>query len=223
MLFLVGVGPGDPGLLTLRGLEIIRRSVIIGGWSSVLERFSDLLSGKVVVRISYSTEERDLSFLVDSAANNDVSILIHGDPSVSDWQFVEKIRGLCLSKKIPMEIVPGVSSVNVALAREGLDLANTIFVSLHRSGFIDYNEILRGLALGRVVVVFPEPYPDGPQRIARFLIKAGFEKDRRVRVYEKLTFPDEVSSEYSVEGLANEHKGFSDLSVVIIYPDLGKG
>ncbi|MEM2553336.1 MAG: cobalt-precorrin-7 (C(5))-methyltransferase, partial [Sulfolobales archaeon] len=84
-------------------------------------------------------------------------------------------------------------------------------------------EILRGLALGRVVVVFPEPYPDGPQRIARFLIKAGFEKDRRVRVYEKLTFPDEVSSEYSVEGLANEHKGFSDLSVVIIYPDLGKG
>lgn len=216
MLYLVGVGPGDPGFLTLRGLEIIRRSSVVGGWGSVLERFSELLGGKLVVRMSYSTEARDLEVLVEKAGEVDVSILIHGDPSVSDWQFLEKIRRLCSSRKIPFEVVPGVSSVNAVLAREGLDLAGSVFVSLHRSGPIDYSEILTILSLGRAVVVFPEPYGDGPQRVARFLLASGF--DGVVRVYERLTFPDESVREYRIRDLADEARSFSDLCVLVIYP-----
>ncbi len=111
-----------------------------------------------MVRISYSTEARDLEVLVKKAGEADFSIPIHGDPSVSDQQSFEKIVLLCSSKKIPFEAVPGISSVNVAPAREGLDLAGSVFMSLNRSGPIDYSEISRP-PLGRAVIVFPEARP----------------------------------------------------------------
>ncbi len=75
------------------------------------------VEGELVVRISYSTEARDLEMLVKKAGEVDFSIPIHRDPSASDQQSFEKIVLLCSSKKIPFRAVPGISSVNVAPAR----------------------------------------------------------------------------------------------------------
>ncbi|WP_081097503.1 SAM-dependent methyltransferase [Sulfolobus acidocaldarius] len=43
-LYIVGVGAGDPELITLKALKIIEKCKIVAGWQSVVSRFN--LSGK---------------------------------------------------------------------------------------------------------------------------------------------------------------------------------
>ncbi|MEM1610141.1 MAG: cobalt-precorrin-7 (C(5))-methyltransferase [Sulfolobales archaeon] len=215
MLYIIGVGPGDPELLTLKGHRILGNCDIIAGWSSVIRRFSKLIAGKEIVEISYLTEARDLEYIADLARSRCVAFLIHGDPSVSDWQLMEKLRKLCRSYGIECEIIPGVSSLNTALSREGLDMAEIIFISLHAEGAERYyEEIIKATSIGREIVVFPEPYRDGPQRVARYLVSKGLKGT--VKIYENLTYKDEHVYEYKLEDLAKEEREFSDLCVMIL-------
>jgi len=80
---------------------------VIAGWGSVVERFSDLVSGKRLVLIGYSTLERDLELIASLARDGCVALLVHGDPSVSDWQLMGKLRDLCVSRGIECTVVPG--------------------------------------------------------------------------------------------------------------------
>ncbi|MEM4115731.1 MAG: SAM-dependent methyltransferase [Saccharolobus sp.] len=46
VIYIVGVGPGDPEYLTLKGYKVIKESNIVAGWKSVIERFSPILQKK---------------------------------------------------------------------------------------------------------------------------------------------------------------------------------
>ncbi|MEM3860407.1 MAG: cobalt-precorrin-7 (C(5))-methyltransferase, partial [Candidatus Micrarchaeaceae archaeon] len=195
VIYIVGVGPGDPEYLTLKGYRIIKESNIVAGWKSVIERFSPILQNKKIVILNYKDERQQLLELVEIAKNESVAILDHGDPSVSDWQFIEKIRNMAADKGVKVEIISGVSSLNVLLAKLGLDMAFIGFLTLHVRGDISkmLNEILEILRIGRVAVVIPEPYKDGPQRIAKFLYENNL--NCRIIVFEKLSYEDEKSRE----------------------------
>ncbi len=129
---------------------------------------------------------------------------------------MERIRRICDERGVRLGIISGVSSVNVVLARKGIDLAFTSFITLHTSRDIDMEEIVRHLKLGRIAIVFPKPYPRRPQEITRFLMS------RRIRIYENITLENERISEYTLETLVAESRGFSDLSILVIY-GLGQG
>lgn len=49
-IYLVGVGPGDSDLITIRGMNIIRKADLIICWEGILERFSRELKGKEIVQ-----------------------------------------------------------------------------------------------------------------------------------------------------------------------------
>ncbi|MEM0016815.1 MAG: SAM-dependent methyltransferase [Saccharolobus sp.] len=169
--------------------------------------------------LNYKDERQQLLELVEIAKNESVAILDHGDPSVSDWQFIEKIRNMAADKGVKVEIISGVSSLNVLLAKLGLDMAFIGFLTLHVRGDISkmLNEILEILRIGRVAVVIPEPYKDGPQRIAKFLYENNL--NCRIIVFEKLSYEDEKSREYdNLVSLINENYEFSDLVIMVIFP-----
>ncbi|MEM3204063.1 MAG: cobalt-precorrin-7 (C(5))-methyltransferase [Saccharolobus sp.] len=219
VIYIVGVGPGDPEYLTLKGYKVIKESNIVAGWKSVIERFSPILQNKKIVILNYKDERQQLLELVEIAKNESVAILDHGDPSVSDWQFIEKIRNMAADKGVKVKIISGVSSLNVLLAKLGLDMAFIGFLTLHVRGDISkmLNEILEILRIGRVAVVIPEPYKDGPQRIAKFLYENNL--NCRIIVFEKLSYEDEKSREYdNLESLINENYEFSDLVIMVIFP-----
>ncbi|MEM0132092.1 MAG: hypothetical protein QXN74_08665 [Saccharolobus sp.] len=48
--------------------------------------------------LNYKDERQQLLELVEIAKNESVAILDHGDPSVSDWQFIEKIRNMAADR-----------------------------------------------------------------------------------------------------------------------------
>ncbi|MEM0294508.1 MAG: cobalt-precorrin-7 (C(5))-methyltransferase [Saccharolobus sp.] len=197
----------------------MKESNIVAGWKSVIERFSPILQKKKIVILNYKDERQQLLELVEIAKNESVAILDHGDPSVSDWQFIEKIRNMAADKGVKVEIISGVSSLNVLLAKLGLDMAFIGFLTLHVRGDISkmLNEILEILRIGRVAVVIPEPYKDGPQRIAKFLYENNL--NCRIIVFEKLSYEDEKSREYdNLVSLINENYEFSDLVIMVIFP-----
>ncbi|TRM73153.1 cobalt-precorrin-7 (C(5))-methyltransferase, partial [Sulfolobus sp. B5] len=152
------------------------------------------------------------------AKGENIAILNHGDPSVSDWQFVEKIRNICADKNVKVTIISGVSSLNVLLAKLGLDMNFIGFVTLHVRGDIsDYlRNILQILEMGRVAIVIPEPYNDGPQRVAKYLYQNGL--NCRVAVFEKLTYENESLRYYdNLISLINDSHNFSDLTIMAIF------
>jgi len=218
-VYIVGVGPGDPEYLTLKGYKAIKDSSVVAGWKSVLERFWPILEGKRTVVLTYKIESETLEEIIEIGKTENVAILDHGDPSVSDWQFVEKIRNIATSKGVKVNIISGVSSLNIALSRLGLDINFIGFVTLHVRGDISksLNDLLNILKMGRVAVVIPEPYKDGPQKVAKFLYDNNL--NCRIVVFEKLSYDDERRRDYdNLISLLNENNEFGDLTIMAIFP-----
>ena len=141
-LYGVGVGPGDPELLTLKALRILREVPIICAPQAenstesyalnIVDEYLDK-DAQEVVRLFFPTNNERAAGAVwlraadDLAkrlkAGRDVAFITEGDPMLfSTFQYVmESIREN--HPDIPVEIVPGVSSVMAAAASAKTSLA----------------------------------------------------------------------------------------------------
>jgi cobalt-precorrin-7 (C5)-methyltransferase len=134
------------------------------------------LGGKETVSLSYRNQEELLKRLAALSREADVCLAVHGDPAMSDWELMERVRALGVS----FEVVSGVSSVNVALARLGLDLVQVV-VSQHARE----PQPLPPAECGRHILVIPPP--GGVQKVVEELRARGCESV----VLEDLTLPTE--------------------------------
>jgi len=141
-LYGIGVGPGDPELLTLRAVRIIKGSPVIcaprastESGSFALGIVGDLVEPsrqKIMTALFPMSMDRSVldkawsdaaeAIASELLAGNDVAFLTLGDPSLySTYAYIlAKVR-----ERIPdvvSETVPGVSSVSLAAARAGVDL-----------------------------------------------------------------------------------------------------
>ena len=142
-IYAVGVGPGDPELLTRKAERILRRAdVILAPVSdpceasvalATIREFLDESRQEVIVHQFPMTSDRthlipawqkaaDL-IAVRAEAGRDVAFVTIGDPLFySTFIYLQRIlRELC--PNIPIEIVPGISSVNASAAQAGVPLA----------------------------------------------------------------------------------------------------
>ena len=212
-MWVVGVGPGEPDYVTVKAAKLIEGADYVAGFKQALEVVKKLVKGKMLV-IDYANEKETLKILASEArAGKKCVICCYGDPNFSDKQFVEKIK----STYVDVEVVPGVSSVQVSCAKAGLAMEESVFITFHKSGQINNmkEELLRVVKEGhRNVIILPRPWDFMPKDIAKFLIDNGVAKDPEVTVYENLTLRDERVHVYKLSDLLNtEH---SDLSIVII-------
>ncbi|BAB66915.1 cobalt-precorrin-7 (C(5))-methyltransferase [Sulfurisphaera tokodaii] len=216
-LYVIGVGPGDPSLITVKGLEVLRDSKVVTGWGSVIERFSSYIQGKQVIRLNYKEEEKQLNEIMKLAKNENVAFLNHGDPAVSDFQLLNKLKKLCMDNRVELVIIPGVSSIIRALHIIGKDLSEIVFLTFHVRGEINYDEIKKFLNTGRGILINPEPYPDGVKRIALKLKEYGC-NFITLTIMEKLTYQDEKVYNFNVDEIITRDLKFSDLTIVYIPP-----
>jgi cobalt-precorrin-7 (C5)-methyltransferase len=210
-LIIIGVGPGDPDLISVKGKRAIEECQVIVGWGSVIDRFNDIIGRKEVIKLSYKKESEGLEKASKLEKQGiKVCVLDHGDPGVSDWQFIDKLR-LYFEK---VSIIPGISVVNAALDELGEDLGRNCFVTLHARGEIDkfLKDIINCLEMERGVLVNPEPYPDGPQRVAKFLLNNNI--NAKIIVLENLTLSTFSRSEFTSTSLSTSERKFSDLSIM---------
>ena len=108
---LVGAGPGDPGLITVRGLELVRSCDVLVADALVAQELVDEASDDaLVISRAGMRQEAVTSLLVAyGAAGLDVVRLKGGDPFVFGRGGEE---ALALAEAgIDFEVVPGVSSI----------------------------------------------------------------------------------------------------------------
>ena len=127
---IVGAGPGDPDLLTLRGLRAIQSADVILYDALVSEEILDFAKSSTLkifvgkrcgIR---SLKQPDINSLITSQAklNKRVVRLKGGDPFIfgRGWEELSHI----VSHGIEVDVVPGISSATALSALQGIPLTN---------------------------------------------------------------------------------------------------
>ncbi len=129
-VYLVGAGPGDPDLITRKGLRLIQQAdVIIYDRLIPMELLNDARDDAELINAGKAPTKHRLSqdaindLLVDYAlAGRTVVRLKGGDPFVFGRGSEEAI--VCAEAGIPFEVVPGVSSAFAVPAYAGIPLTH---------------------------------------------------------------------------------------------------
>ncbi|WJZ02612.1 precorrin-3B C(17)-methyltransferase [Corynebacterium freiburgense] len=167
-LFGVGVGPGDPKLITLAGVEAIRSADVLvyharpGGQSTAANTASPYFhDGQIHELLHYpvTTGTTDhpggyagalADFYIDAVsrlrmhldAGRTVCVLALGDPMLySSYQHLHRE----LKDDYPTKIIPGVPSLTASASVLGLPLAEDDEVCTVLSGTLDESELVRRL------------------------------------------------------------------------------
>jgi uroporphyrinogen III methyltransferase / synthase len=202
-VYLVGAGPGDPGLMTARARELIARADVIlhdrlipeSALSGARPDAEIVFVGKRGGGEQVAQAEIDRMLLEHARAGRDVVRLKGGDPFVFGRGGEEALR--CLEAGVPFEVVPGVTAGVAAPAYAGIpvthrDLASAVaFVTGHEdSGKPDSALDWPALAVFPGTLVFYMGVRALP-RIAERLVANGRAPDEPVAVVERGTLPDQ--------------------------------
>lgn len=192
-VFLVGAGPGDPDLLTLRAARLIERAAIIVH-DGLVDRAvlalahpdAELISvAKSRARHTLPQDAINALLVREALAGRDVVRLKGGDPFIFGRGGEE--AEACRAAGVPVEVVPGVSAANGAAAAAQIALthrdASSIvsFVAGQCKGLAEQD--WAGLAgKGRTLVIYMG-VTTAPQ-IAEKLMADGLAPDMPVAVIE---------------------------------------
>ena len=218
---IVAVGPGDNGFLTLKGRQAIEDADLVAGFETVLNVIRPFVKSAELCSMAYRNQEEVLDYAVDKVINEGKSLVVcaWGDLNVSAKELLDRVR-----KRVDrVELVPGISSVQIAMSRTGISLEHTVFVTLHvRSGTEDaLDELIHYLKDGRRnIILLPRPYDLMPAGIAAGILSKGVSADRQMTVFQRLTHEDEQSWSGTIKECSEITKEFSDLSLMVFHqPD----
>jgi cobalt-precorrin-7 (C5)-methyltransferase len=219
----VGIGPGNPEYLTPRGERAIREADVVVGFETVVEFVREATTTDAeVLTCGYADESDALDAFAERVASGAAgTAVLMGDPNHSGYQFVGKVQA---AVDLPVRIVPGISSLQIAASRARTPMEETTFVTLHKSGDVAPDRRrLRDAVGDRHLLVLPRPFDWMPGDIAADLIDAGASESLDALVLERLTHEDETITRASLGELAAHAGGtdaadtpFSDLSVLAV-------
>ena len=192
-VYLVGAGPGDPDLLTLRaarlvmGASLIVHDGLVDPAVLAMARPAARMISVAKQRARHTLPQDEICALLvrEALAGNDVVRLKGGDPFIFGRGGEE--AEACRAAGVPVEIVPGVSAANGAAAATGIPLTHrdaasiVSFVAGQCKGLTEQN--WAGLAgKGRTLVIYMG-VKTAPQ-IAEKLMADGLSPDMPVAVVE---------------------------------------
>lgn len=133
-VYLVGAGPGDPGLLTLRGKELLQRAEVVYYDHLIhpaLLKFCPQARLHYVGKVGFGNQvgQQEISQnLVEAAQHHAVTVRLKGGDPFIFGRGGEEAQALAAAK-IPFEVVPGVSSISAVPAYAGIPLTHREFGS----------------------------------------------------------------------------------------------
>lgn len=122
-VYIIGAGPGDPGLITVRGAELVARCPVVMYTGSLVPRevVASARPDARVIDSSGMTLDQIVAVFVEARdAGHDVARVHTGDPLLFG-STAEQMRRMD-ELGIPYEIIPGVSSFTAAAAALGREL-----------------------------------------------------------------------------------------------------
>ena len=217
-VYAVGVGPGSPNYITEIVKKIILDSDFIIGYKYTLNTISDLIHNKEVYEITMENQEKIYQKISRELGGGILVVPFTGDVNFSESEVVDRLIEIFGD----VEIIPGISSIQVAASKAKIPLDKSKTITMHISTSIEDKkiELQKALIDGYSVVLVPRPWPNDPKKhfmpseISKYLKQNGFDTSvMKVYVFEALTTENEIGFEGMVDQL--EGKEFSDLSVMV--------
>ncbi len=227
-VFLVGAGPGDPELLTLKALRLIQQADVVLYDRLVSEPILDLLPGsceRIYVgkrQADHALPQKDINqTLVDLAKQGrNVLRLKGGDPFIFG-RGGEEIE-LLADHKIPFQVVPGITAASGCAAYSGIPLTHRDHSQSVRfvTGHLKSDEVnlpWPELAQERQTLVFYMGLT-GLEKICRSLISHGRHGDTPAAIIERGTTPDQrvITATLATLTAEIEHKAVRAPTLLVV-------
>lgn len=209
-IYIIGIGPGASEYLTKKALDSVKMSDYTVGSTRAIDLFDDV-QNKIAFNVKDLLDklEEGVQLAVDG---NTVSILSTGDPGFSG--VLNTVLRISNEKNFPkenIEVIPGISSLQLAAAKCHIQWDNANVMTFH--GRENIEDILPVINNGKVTIALPSRKV---KDMAQFLIDNGVEEDRNVTVCERLSYPDEKIVNSTLNCIAQSE--FTYMCIIIIYP-----
>ncbi len=202
-IVIVGCGPGAPDYMTPAASRAAMAADVLVGAARLLELFPESKAERIPLT---SGLEQVLDQIEARFPDKRVAVLVTGDPglySLSKLVIARFGRDCC-------EVIPGISSVQVAFARLGLDWSDASIVSAHkRDPQVDPEELFRS---PKIVILC------GRQGVLPWiatLVQDARAQDHALFVMEDLTLPTESIVQVHPPDLPSVHAGPRTIVVVV--------
>ncbi len=211
-IYLVGAGPGDPGLLTLRGKYLLQRAeVVVYDYlanKKLLDYAPDnailIYAGKKGGGLHAYTQEGINQLLIDHGKNGKMVVRLKGGDPFIFGRGAEEIEAL-VKEGIAFEVVPGVTSATAAATYAGIPIthrdytASVAFITGHEDPTKKQSNIQWDkLATGAGTIVIYMGIKNLPI-ITKKLIKYGRDPKTPVAVVRWASTPEQHSVEGTLE------------------------
>ena len=227
-VFLVGAGPGDPGLMTVRSRELIAAADVIlydrlippGALDGARPDAELVYVGKIGGGPQMPQEEIDRLLVQYGTGDRSVVRLKGGDPFVfgRGGEEAQVLR----AAGIPFEVVPGITAGISAPAYAGIPVTHrehasgVAFVTGHEDGTLDWEALARfpgTLVFYMGVKALP--------RIASQLVAGGRSPDEPVAVVERGTLPGQKTVVSSLSRVVEDAAGIRAPAITLVGPVAG--
>lgn len=230
IVYLVGAGPGDPGLMTMRGMQVLRHAEVLvydylanpSFIKEVPEYCERIYVGKKAGAHTLRQEEINALIVEKCAAGNKVVRLKGGDPFVFGRGGEEAIA--LHEAGLRFEIVPGVTAGIAAAAYAGIPVTQRgmtctmTFVTGHEDPTKEDSDInWEQLAKGIGTIVFYMGVGNLP-KISRQLIDNGRAPDTPVALVQWGTWAKQRTITGTLTDIANKvlEAGFKPPALIIV-------
>lgn len=187
---IVGCGPGSPDYLTRAAIRAVQQAELLVGAQRLLDLFPDAEAEQLPIGGDVG---QALDLIAAHAEHRPVAVLVSGDPGL----FSLAKRVIQRFGRESCEVIPGVSSVQAAFARLGLDWADARIISAHKE---NPDEALLASLRNEDKLAVLAGRQEAVEWIANLAVQLG--KDRRIFVCQDLTLDNEQVLEVCADELS---------------------
>lgn len=178
MIYVVGIGPGNPKYLTNIAEDIIFKSDYVLSYKRVKETIEPMAK---IIEIDSLKEITD--FLNEHMDKDvDISVLASGDPSFFGI-------GEYLSKRYKVKTIPGISCVSYMAGYENISLNDVTSISFHG------RELNKDLISNDKLMIYTDS-KNNPDSISKWLYGEGYRG--KIVVGFNLSYDDETVDRYEI-------------------------
>ena len=208
-IYIIGIGPGSSEYLTKKAIDTVKSSDYTVGSTRAIDLFDDV-NNKLAFNVKDLLDKLEKG--VDLAIEgNTVSVLSTGDPGFSG--VLNTVLRIANDKNFPkekIEVIPGISSLQLAAARNHIQWDNANVMTFH--GRENIEDILKVINNGKTTIALPSKKV---RDMAQFLLDNGVNENRQVVVCERLSYDDEKIVQSTLKDIASSE--FTYMCIMIIY------
>lgn len=202
LITIVGCGPGSPEYVTPAAAKAMEHADVLVGPKRLLDLFPEHSGERIVVSAKL---DEVLDRIDEAAASKRIAVLVTGDPGLFSLSKLVIARfGLQRC-----QVIPGISSVQTAFARMGLEWADARVISAHKND-PELDPSLASVAKIAVLCGRKESLQWIREKLTHLLGEG-----RRIIVLENLTLENENIREVSYEDLATMDVAPSTIVIIV--------